>query len=44
MAFCFGFLDQAVKSYLRGDHTRADLERNRAFMELVLDLHSAQKR
>lgn len=43
MVFCYGFLDQAVKCYLRGDQTKRDLERTRELLELVLDLHRDQR-
>jgi hypothetical protein len=43
MVFCLGFLDQAVKCYLRGDHTHEDLARNRELVELTLDLHRDQR-
>jgi hypothetical protein len=39
MAYCLGFLDQAVKSYLDGLFTLNDLRHTRDLMETLLDVH-----
>lgn len=43
MAFCLGYLDQAVKNYLRGTFTVTDLEDARQLTETVLDLHATRR-
>lgn len=39
MAWCYGYLDQTVKSYLNDYGTRDDLTRAQRLLELTLDLH-----